>query len=245
MIKAVLAACLSFAAPRAVAADFQVPALTGAVVDDARMFSRDAQNALEGALRKLWNTGNSQIAVLTVEDTGGLAIEQASIKVVDEWKLGTAKGDNGVLVMISKADRAARIEVGQGLEGNLPDAYAKRIIDGILVPHFKAGNYDEGILKTVAAIAQKTDPGVELDFASGFGGARPRRVSNGFPLIIFVIIMLATILPRMLGWSPGIRSRRGYWSSGSWSGGSGFGGGSGGFGGGGGGFSGGGASGKW
>lgn len=232
---------LSLLLPAASArAEFVVPPLTGAVVDRAQMLSPDTVARLETALRDLWNAGGSQIAVLTVPELGGVTIEQASIQVVDQWKLGTAKGDNGILLMVSKAERSARIEVGQGLEGTLPDAYARRIIDDVLVPEFKAGNYDRGVINAVFAIAQRTDPDHQLGIGKPRREAAPTPANPWFTLVVFLFIFGFALLPRLLGFAPSYRGRRGYWSNGGWGGGGG-----GGFGGGGGGFSGGGASGKW
>lgn len=246
MIKTALLSFAFLLALPAAAAAFKVPALTGPVVDNAGMLSGTTKAQLDGALRKLWNSGGSQIAVLTVPDLAGLTIEEASIKVVDQWKLGTAKGDKGILLLVAKAERSARIEVGQGLEGDLPDAYARRIIDDVLVPEFKAANYDGGIMQAVAAIAARTDPDTTLDLNAGLAGENhaPRRASPFFPFIIFLVIMFAGILPRLFGFSSR-SSRYGGFGGGGWGGGGGFGGGGGGFSGGGGGFSGGGASGQW
>ena len=241
------------------AAEFQVPALTGAVVDDANVLSDDVRAVLENGLRQLRDQGGSQITVLTLPSLGGLEIEQASIRVTDAWKLGGAKTDNGVLLLIAPAEHKVRIEVGQGLEGSLTDALSNRIVRDTIIPYLKKDDYSGGALQGVAAIIEKTDPTV--DVASLFG--RVRRGSGndphgrgGFPwiLVVFGVFILSSLFRggggggRMSPWGAaaigyGLGSLGGGRSSGGWGGGGG--GGGGGWSGGGGGFSGGGASGGW
>jgi uncharacterized protein len=229
--------------------DFKVPALTGPVVDDAGIISRPTQRAIEDALRALSDQGGSQITVLTVSSLGGLTIEQASIRVTDEWKLGGRKTDNGVLLMIAPKERKVRIEVGQGLEGVLTDADSKRIIAEGIAPLFKAGDYDSGVLIGVYQIARKTDPTIDLSPYLE-GKVSPRATGNHSPVKIWVILLFICLFIFFNAFG-GRRFRRGPyggggWGGGGWGGGGGFGGGGGGgWSGGGGGFSGGGASGDW
>jgi uncharacterized protein len=228
---------------------FEVPRLTGPVVDRAGMLSAGAERQISSALQRLrQQPGGAQIAVLTVPDLGDETIEQASIQVVDAWQLGSEAGDNGILVMVAEAERRIRIEVGQGLEGDLPDAYAKRIIDEAMTPLFRSGNVEQGILIGVYQIAQRVHP--DLDVAPLFqGGQRGDRQTShrtrrgGASLIPLLFLGLLLFAGRgrggglLTGMLLGSMVGRGY-------GGGRFGGG-GGFGGRGGGFSGGGASGGW
>jgi uncharacterized protein len=248
-----LAWAVLFVAPLAPAAfAFDVPPMTGPVVDRAGLLSPSARATLDAGLRRLWNAGGSQIAVLTVDDLGGLPIEQASIQIVDQWKLGTAKGDNGVLLLISRNDRALRIEVGQGLEGSLPDAYARRIIDDVMTPELQSGDFDGAVIDGVDAIMRRTDPTASPLRQGTYTrpeGSRSRGRGNGLLLLIFLgFIIFNAIFGRRRrrygGWMGGGWGGGG-WGGGGWGGGGGFGGGSGGWSGGGGGFSGGGASGRW
>lgn len=229
---------------------FDVPRLTGPVVDRAGMLSAAAERQISSALQRLHQQpGSAQIAVLTVPDLGDETIEEASIQVVDAWQLGSKAGDKGILVMVAKAERRIRIEVGQGLEGDLPDAYAKRIIDEAMTPLFRSGNVEQGILVGVYQIAQRVYP--DLDVAALFqGGQRSdwrtshRTRRGGVTLIPMLFLGLLLFAGRrrggglLTGMLLGSMVGRGY-------GGGGFGGGGGGFSGGGGGFSGGGASGGW
>lgn len=225
-------------------ADFQVPVLTGPVVDDAHLLSSQAQQRIEMLIRRVYESSGMQLQVLTVPNMGGLEIEQASIQVVDKWKLGNAKADNGVLLLIAQQERKMRIEVGQGLEGVLTDVAAGQIVRKVMTPYFRNGDYDGGVIAGVEAIIERTDP--------QFFGNRPASSGNDFPwfgLIVFLLFILVLFAQAWMGHSFG-RRHRAYGNYGGYTGGYGSGGGFGsgsgsGWGGGGGGFSGGGASGGW
>lgn len=244
---------VAVAQPRVTQPTFAVPALTGPVVDDARMLSQSTRERLSRFLRQLHDEGGTQIQILTVDNLGGLSIEEASIKVTDQWKLGTAKADNGILLMLSKQERRVRIEVGQGYEGDLPDVTASRIVREVIIPQFKEGDFDRGVTDGILAIVHYVNP----QFLEGHNAApRGTKISGlGFWLIVGWLLVFL-VLPRMLGFrgrSPRGGWRGGWddWGGGGWGGGGfgggGWGGGSsgGGWSGGGGGFSGGGASGGW
>lgn len=231
------------------AKEFVVPPLRAAVTDQAGMLSPATRNKLEESLQRFRDQGGAQIAVLTLPNLSGLTIEEASIRIVDEWKLGSSEKDDGILLLLAKQERKVRIEVGQGLEGNLPDAYAKRVIDEGITPLFKQGDIDGGVLVGVYQIAQRTNP--EIDMKGLLEGrTQPRRnqqrQEGGSPwlslFIFFIIVPLNLMRMGLFGSSGYRRGHSGYYWGGG--GGGGFSGG-GGFGGGGGGFSGGGASGGW
>lgn len=148
---------------------FEVPNLTGPVVDQAGVLSREEANQIAERLHAIKNQGGAQIQVLIVSTLQGEAIEQASIQVFDKWKLGDAKKDDGVLFLVAINDRKLRIEVGQGLEGNIPDIIAKRIVSEITRPIFKSRNYFAGIYLTTEAINQAaTTPDGQIFDVYGF-----------------------------------------------------------------------------
>ena len=236
-----------------------IPPLTGPVVDTAGMLDARSRQALEELARaaRAQNGGTGpQLQYLLVPSLEGEDIEGYSIRVAEAWKLGTKGRDDGVLVVVSKGDRAVRIEVGGGLEGGLTDAQSGRIIRGTIVPAFRAGRFGEGLY----------DAGVQILSALGalpkeVGVRAVRRAPQGFPVSALVIgLFLVVFIFRILGALGPRRSvfgRRGGggpffggpfggggWGGGGWGGGLG-GGGGGSWGGGGGGFSGGGASGRW
>ncbi|MCM2352001.1 MAG: TPM domain-containing protein [Pseudobdellovibrio sp.] len=136
------------------ASAFEVPSLTGPVVDRAGILSSNESAQIAERLHAIKAQGGAQIQVLIIPSLEGEAIEQVSIQVFDQWKLGDEKKDNGVLFVMATNDRKLRIEVGQGLEGNIPDIIAKRIVSEITRPIFKAGNYFAGIFLTTEAINQ-------------------------------------------------------------------------------------------
>lgn len=255
MRQAILAFFLFFAMLTSAHADFTVPALTGPVVDDAGVLSSRTVRALERGLYALKEKGGSQINVLTVKSLEGLTIEQAGIKVLDAWKLGGQKTDNGAILLVAPNDRKVRIEVGQGLEGNLTDADSKRIIEESILPLFRTGDFDSGILVGVYQITRKTDP--EFDIKPYFEAQarqRPAREHDGPRFWIFLAILAFLFLSRLFGGGRGggggaatgfiLGSILGGMGRGGGYGG-GYGGGGGGWSGGGGSGSGGGASGGW
>lgn len=126
-------------------ADVAVPPLTARVVDLTGTLSGGAVNRIETRLADVEAKKGSQIAVLMVPTTQPEEIEQYGIRVAEQWKLGRKGVDDGAILLVAKNDRRARIEVGYGLEGALPDAIAKRIIDETITPHFKLGDYDGGV----------------------------------------------------------------------------------------------------
>jgi uncharacterized protein len=122
-----------------------IPALKTRVTDLTQTLNPEQQSQLESKLAAFEQEKGSQIAVLIVPTTAPEAIEQFSIRVVDSWKLGREKQDDGVLLLVAKDDRKMRIELGYGLEGAIPDLIAKRIISEIITPYFKRGDFYGGI----------------------------------------------------------------------------------------------------
>ncbi|MGA7995182.1 MAG: YgcG family protein, partial [Bradyrhizobium sp.] len=143
-----LLVCLAFAA----FADVAVPPLTGRVVDQTGTLSSGDVASLTQTLRALELRKGSQVAVLIVPTTQPETIEQYSIRVAEAWKIGRKKIDDGALLVVAKNDRKLRIEVGYGLEGALNDVTAKRIIDEIITPKFRSGDFVGGISEGVDRI---------------------------------------------------------------------------------------------
>jgi uncharacterized protein len=144
----------------------EVPVLKGHVNDYANMFQKPTIASLEYDLAELEKNESTQVVVLTIPSLQGEVLEEFSIKVAEKWKIGQAKLDNGVIVLVVKQDRKIRIEVGRGLEGKLTDLYAGRIIDECFKPSFKADKYDQGILQGVNCVrlaVQGEFPGMEKD----------------------------------------------------------------------------------
>jgi len=134
-------------------AALEVPYLSGRVNDQADLLDDSFENRLEERLQALEAETGAQIAVLTVPSLDGDPIEDFSIRVVETWKLGREGVDDGVLILVVRDDRRMRIEVGYGLEGALTDAQAGRIIDRLMAPRFRQGDFDGGVSAAVDAVA--------------------------------------------------------------------------------------------
>ena len=174
-----------------------VPRLAARVTDQTGTLSADQRQYLEQRLRLFEETKGSQVALLIVPTTAPEEIEQYGIRVAEAWKLGREKVDDGALLLVAKDDRALRIEVGYGLEGVLPDAIAKRIIEELIVPRFKQGDFYGGITVGLERI-MKTIEGEPLPPPA----RRPSRVLNNPDLIIvglFLMVGLGSILRGIFG----------------------------------------------
>jgi uncharacterized protein len=134
-----------------------IPALAGPVVDTTGSLTADEEAGLETRLIAYAKAKGSQVQVLIVPTTAPEDIAQYSIRVVDTWKLGRAKQDDGVLLLVAKDDRRLRIEVGYGLEGAIPDARSNQIITQIITPKFRGGDFYGGIHDGVDAITKLID----------------------------------------------------------------------------------------
>lgn len=222
---------------------FDVPALSGPVIDQVGFLTRGDRQELMQLLYDFNKRGKAQVQVLIVPNLQGLPIEVASIQIADKWKLGDKAKDNGVLFLISQQDRALRIEVGQGLEGAIPDVIAKRIISDQVVPLFRAKRFSAGVVLGVHEILRLADQ----EFADQ-NNLQDDSSTKMDPIVLVVLILfiIISILGRF-GGGRGHHLRGGGWGSGGLGGGGwgSGGGGGGGWSGGGGGFSGGGSSGNW
>ncbi len=128
-----------------------IPPLTNRVTDVTGTLTEGDKADLENFLAQVEAQKGSQIAVLIVPTTQPEALEQYSLRVVEAWKLGRKKVDDGFLFLVAKDDHTMRFEVGYGLEGALPDAICKRIIDEIVSPRFRSGDFSGGVYAGLAA----------------------------------------------------------------------------------------------
>jgi uncharacterized protein len=133
-------------------AEIKVPPLKGRVNDYAQILSNSTIRMLETELEALEQSDSTQIVVLTVPTLENESIEDFSIQVAEQWRIGQKGLDNGAILIIAQKDRKIRIEVGYGLEGRLTDLISGRIIRDVIVPDFKAGQFDQGVLDGVNAI---------------------------------------------------------------------------------------------
>lgn len=166
------------------AGEVAVPPLKARVTDLTDTLNPQQRDALEQKLAALESAKGSQVAVLIVPTTQPEAIEQYSIRVVEQWKLGRKGVDDGALLLVAKDDRRMRIEVGRGLEGAVPDAVAKRITADIIAPYFRKGDFAGGITAGVERLI-KVIEGEPLPEPA----AKSRSGGGGFEDIEFLLII--------------------------------------------------------
>jgi len=180
-------------------AEVAVPPLTGRVVDQTGTLSSGDVASLTQTLKDLEARKGSQIAILIVPTTGEETIEQFSIRVAEAWKIGRKKIDDGALLVIAKNDRHLRIEVGYGLEGALTDATTRRIIDEVITPKFKAGDFAGGVRAGIERMIRVID-GEKLPAPEPEHWQAPGPLDDvANPFVIFGLIILASVLRSALG----------------------------------------------
>ncbi len=242
-------------APPALALDF--PELSGRVVDQAGVMSAQSKSDIEAKSKTLEDKSGIQLVVATVKSLQGNDIETYANQLFRFWKLGEAKKNNGVLLLVAPNERKVRIEVGYGLEGTLTDALSSVIISSAIIPRFKSRDFSggiergvDGIISVLSGDSAEWQPKVNVRTES-----RAEDIDKLFP-ILFTILLIFFVWYLIHhagdGRPPGPGSRSGPiifpggWGSSDWGGGGGGGGGfGGGFSGGGGSSGGGGASGSW
>lgn len=180
-----------------VSAEIAIPPLKSRVTDLTHTLSAQESSQLEQQLAQFEASKGSQIALLIVPSTQPETIEQYAIRVVDAWKLGRKGIDDGVLLLVAKNDHTLRIEVGYGLEGILPDAIAKRIIEETIVPAFRQDDFFGGLQAGVNQI---------IRVIQGESLPSPKKVSPGLNIILensipilVVFLVLGKVLQAMFG----------------------------------------------
>jgi len=138
-------------------AEVAVPPLSKRITDLTATLDVQQTQTLESRLAEFEAKKGAQLAVLIVPTTQPESIEQFGIRVVEVWKLGRKGVDDGALLLVAKDDHRLRIEVGYGLEGVLNDATAHRIVDEVIVPYLKRGEFYPGIESGTAAMMRVID----------------------------------------------------------------------------------------
>ncbi len=195
-----------------------IPYLTGRVNDHAGILSEHTRTELSEILKAHEERTTNQVVILTLASLNGENIEDYSNQVFNAWKLGQADKDNGILIMVVPDERRMRIEVGYGLEGDMPDIYASRIIREIMTPRFREGDFDGGIAEGTLAVLkvlegqdlpasgeldETSDSPAFSDFADLESPDMPLTVRILIGAFIFGIIGLFTIVGIMMpgfGW---------------------------------------------
>jgi uncharacterized protein len=179
---------------------------SGFVNDFAEMMSSQARQQLEQKLSQFEKDTSNEISVVTINSLQSDTIENFAVKLFEEWGIGKKDKDNGVLLLIAKADRQMRIEVGYGLEGALTDAQSYWIIQNMMRPAFQAGNYDQGISdavdKIIAATKGEYVPSQNQSTSSKTGW-NFKSIETIIFLAFFAFVWLAAVLARSKSWWAG------------------------------------------
>lgn len=174
-----------------------VPAIKARVTDLTHTLSQAEQAQLEQKLAAFETKKGSQIAVLIVPSTQPEDVAQYALRVVEKWKIGREKTDDGLLLLIAKDDHKLRIEVGYGLEGAIPDLTAKRVISEVISPKFKQGDFyggiDAGVDKLIGLVDGEALPTPGTPAFSGMG------ISNMLPILLFGGLISGLFLRSIFG----------------------------------------------
>ena len=264
-----LGAFLLFAPGISLAQNYDFPQLTGRVVDEANILDAATKIDIDTKLEDLEKKTSTQFVVVTLKSLRGRTIEEYGYQLGRHWGIGQKGTNNGVLLIVAPNERKVRIEVGYGLEGTLTDAITSVIVQGTILPRFRANDYQGGIRQGADAVlevlsgnpdkfkpkAVRQNVGVTI-----LGVLAPLLFSvPGLILLLILIHFMFRLFVKIGEWlgliPPQPKRKRSSWSwvdsagAGSYSSGSGSGwssgGGGGGFSGGGGSFGGGGSSGSW
>ena len=179
----------------------QVPRLAARVTDQTGTLTASQLGEIEQRLQRFEAEKGAQISLLIVPTTNPETIEQYAIRVVEVWKIGRKGVDDGAMLVVAKNDRAVRIEVGYGLEGALPDITAKRIIEEVIVPRFKDGDFFGGISVGLNRI-MKVIEGEPLPPPRKSGDSSASRPDSLMFIVIGAIIaggILRSLLGRFIG----------------------------------------------
>ena len=191
--------CLLFLPLFSSAYALDVPKLQGYVNDYGNMISQSVRTELENELKSFEQTDSTQIVILTIPSLEGEVVEDFSIKVAESWKIGQKNKDNGVIFLVAKQERKIRIEVGRGLEGRLTDLMAGRIIDLVVKPRFKRGDFDGGFMAGISALIDVTRGEFKAD--GNDGQQKTDRFSRISTFLIFggIIVLVLGSLSRVMG----------------------------------------------
>ncbi|MFL1706963.1 TPM domain-containing protein [Campylobacter sp. MOP7] len=175
------------------ASEISFPNLTGRVVDEANILSSSVKENLTKILANHEANTTNQVVVVTLNSLQGRSLEEYSLELGRYWAIGQKDKDNGVLLVVAPNEKEIRIEVGYGLEGSLTDATSHEIIQRVIVPKFKDGNFEQGILDGVAKIIDFIDEDSGNDYVrdprmDAFFSFTSIMVVGGFVLLFIGVI---------------------------------------------------------
>ena len=238
----------------------QFPKLTGRVVDAANILSPQAKQKLDTDLAGLEAQTGHQVVVATIPDLQGYDIADYGYQLGRAWGVGRKDQNDGVVFIVAPNDRKVRIEVGYGLEPVLTDALSSVILQTRVLPKFRDGQMEQGVVDGVAAVIQQLalpEDQAKANVAQAAQVRQDQPEGGSVIAVAFAVLFVIWILMGVLRSFGGRRSGGLWWllplllsnssrgRGGGWDGGGGWSGGGGGFSGGGGSFGGGGSSGSW
>ena len=127
----------------------------GRVRDNANLLSEAFEARLIARLDAAQERYGQQMAVVTVPSLNGYSIDDFSLAYANAWRLGNAKRNDGIMMLVAPNEREVRIEIGLGLEANFPDDFCKEMLDSQILPAFKAGEYEKGIASGTSALIER------------------------------------------------------------------------------------------
>ncbi len=166
------------------------PALTGRVVDEAGLFSEADRADITRALAGLETKTGDQLVVVTLKSLGGTSIEDYGYQLGRHWKIGQKDKDSGVLLIVAPNERSVRIEVGYGLEGTLTDAATKIIIETVILPRFRTGDYRGGVSAGADRIIQLLSDETGAKQAAATANVADQPVWSIILVALFAVAML-------------------------------------------------------
>lgn len=138
------------------------------VNDFANVISNADEEKMQQQGVALYKACGAQVVVVTVNDTDGDDIESYSLELARSWKIGSKNNNDGILLLLSVADRKVRIEVGYGLEGALPDSKTGRILDTYGIEHFKNDEFSTGLAAVYDSLVNEVYIEKDLEPAEGY-----------------------------------------------------------------------------
>jgi uncharacterized protein len=227
------------------AAEPRFPALSGRVVDEAQLLSAATREGLTERLAAHEHATGEQVVVVTLASLEGYPIEEYGYRLGRHWGIGEKDKSSGALLIVAPRERAVRIEVGYGLEDRLTDAMSRAIIEQDILPAFRRGDYEGGIVAGTAAMLRVLGgEGAPAGASRGQGAEAPQDIMTAVIVMFVIFFVVARLFGRRGGYMVG-PPLGGLWTMGGGRSRRGGGGGFGGFSGGGGSFGGGGATGRW
>ncbi|MFU8926199.1 TPM domain-containing protein [Acinetobacter puyangensis] len=183
-----------------------IPQLNQPIIDQANILTAEQNQSLSQYIRQIYDSGQAQIGMVIVPSTGQEDIFSYSMRIAEKWQLGSAKHDNGLLIVVAVNDRRIQILTGYGLEGVLPDIMTHRIIQNQITPYFKQGQYAQGLQSGLEEINRilSQDPDVARQAAESLkeqqaaAHQKQQGMQNALGISI-VILVIAVVLSALIG----------------------------------------------